>query len=78
MQHLIKRLIGCKAFHIVFPFLTAIFDAVSASRPHVDVAYCVNALARRLAKTRNWAVCLLITLAFWFLPHFYAVEKFKM
>lgn len=38
--------------------LRAIFDAVSASRPRADVAYCINALARRLAKTHNWAVAL--------------------
>ncbi|XP_059636224.1 putative clathrin assembly protein At5g35200 [Cornus florida] len=35
-----------------------IFDAVSASRPRADVAYCIHALARRLAKTHNWAVAL--------------------
>ncbi|OAY63065.1 putative clathrin assembly protein, partial [Ananas comosus] len=40
--------------------IRTIFDAVSASRPHADVAYCVNALARRLAKTRNWAVAIKI------------------
>ncbi|KAJ3679205.1 hypothetical protein LUZ60_017216 [Juncus effusus] len=35
-----------------------IFNAISASRPRADVAYCINSLARRLAKTSNWAVAL--------------------
>ncbi|XP_077215198.1 putative clathrin assembly protein At5g35200 isoform X2 [Tasmannia lanceolata] len=35
-----------------------IFEAMSASRPRADVAYCIHALARRLAKTHNWAVAL--------------------
>ncbi|XP_078443307.1 ENTH/ANTH/VHS superfamily protein isoform X2 [Wolffia australiana] len=39
-------------------YIRAIFAAVSASRPRADVAYCIHALARRLAKTRNWAVAL--------------------
>ncbi|XP_078157899.1 ENTH/ANTH/VHS superfamily protein [Carex rostrata] len=39
-------------------YIRAIFDAISASRPRADVAYCIHALARRLAKTRNWAVAL--------------------
>jgi hypothetical protein len=33
-----------------------IFFATSASRPRADVAYCINALARRIAKTHNWTV----------------------
>lgn len=33
-----------------------IFAATSAARPRADVAYCIHALARRLAKTHNWAV----------------------
>lgn len=37
-------------------FSAAIFAAISASRPRADVAYCIHALARRLAKTHNWAV----------------------
>ena len=32
-------------------------SAVSATRPRADVAYCIHALARRLAKIHNWAVC---------------------
>ncbi|XP_047308281.1 putative clathrin assembly protein At2g01600 [Impatiens glandulifera] len=32
--------------------------ATSAVRPRADVAYCIHALARRLAKTRNWTVAL--------------------
>lgn len=35
-----------------------IFAATSASRPRADVAYCLQALARRLAKTHNWTVAL--------------------
>ncbi|KAK1293761.1 putative clathrin assembly protein [Acorus calamus] len=44
--------------------IRTIFDAVSAARPRADVAYCINGLGRRLAKTHNWAVALktLITL----------------
>uniref|UniRef100_A0A1D1Y0T7 Putative clathrin assembly protein At5g35200 n=1 Tax=Anthurium amnicola TaxID=1678845 RepID=A0A1D1Y0T7_9ARAE len=38
--------------------IRTIFDAVSAARPRADVAYCINSLARRLAKTHNWAVAL--------------------
>ncbi|XP_043710694.1 putative clathrin assembly protein At5g35200 [Telopea speciosissima] len=38
--------------------IRTIFDAVSASRPRADVAYCIHGLARRLAKTHNWAVAL--------------------
>ncbi|RWR90995.1 putative clathrin assembly protein [Cinnamomum micranthum f. kanehirae] len=34
---------------------TTIFSAISATRPRADVAYCIHALARRLAKTHNWA-----------------------
>lgn len=39
--------------------LAAIFSAISATRPRADVAYCIHALARRLSKTHNWAVCVL-------------------
>ncbi|RWR91313.1 AP180 N-terminal ANTH domain-containing protein [Cinnamomum micranthum f. kanehirae] len=35
-----------------------IFDATSAARPRADVAYCIQAIAKRLAKTHNWAVAL--------------------
>ncbi|CAH9076152.1 unnamed protein product [Cuscuta epithymum] len=38
--------------------IRAIFAAISATRPRADVAYCINALARRLSKTHNWAVAL--------------------
>ncbi|KAL9148778.1 hypothetical protein ABFS82_12G065600 [Erythranthe guttata] len=38
--------------------LRKIMVATSAMRPRVDVAYCVHALARRLAKTHNWTVAL--------------------
>uniref|UniRef100_A0A7N0VHH5 ENTH domain-containing protein n=1 Tax=Kalanchoe fedtschenkoi TaxID=63787 RepID=A0A7N0VHH5_KALFE len=38
--------------------IKAIFTFSSASRPRADVAYCIHGLARRLAKTRNWAVAL--------------------
>lgn len=35
-----------------------IFAATSAIRPRADVAYCIHALSRRLAKTRNWIVAI--------------------
>ncbi|GAB2279974.1 hypothetical protein Dimus_014611 [Dionaea muscipula] len=38
--------------------LRKIMIATSAVRPRADVAYCIHALARRLAKTRNWTVAL--------------------
>ncbi|KAG9137845.1 hypothetical protein Leryth_024324 [Lithospermum erythrorhizon] len=38
-------------------YIKAIFSAISATRPRADVAYCIHALARRLTKTKNWAVC---------------------
>lgn len=38
--------------------IRAIFAAISATRPRADVAYCIHALSRRLAKTHNWAVAL--------------------
>lgn len=42
---------------IFYVFLAAIFSTVSATRPRADVAYCIHALARRLSRTHNWAVC---------------------
>ncbi|XP_057530479.1 putative clathrin assembly protein At2g01600 isoform X2 [Amaranthus tricolor] len=38
--------------------LRKILIATSAIKPRADVAYCLHALARRLAKTRNWTVAL--------------------
>ncbi|TYI36511.1 hypothetical protein ES332_A03G146800v1 [Gossypium tomentosum] len=38
--------------------LRKIFVATSAIRPRADVAYCIHALGRRLAKTHNWTVAL--------------------
>ncbi|WCJ42278.1 ENTH/ANTH/VHS superfamily protein [Euphorbia peplus] len=35
-----------------------IFSATSVVRPRADVAYCIHALAKRLAKTRNWIVAI--------------------
>ncbi|CAN6445800.1 unnamed protein product [Victoria cruziana] len=35
-----------------------ILHATSTLRPRADVAYCIHALARRLAKTHNWTVAL--------------------
>ncbi|KAH9746281.1 putative clathrin assembly protein [Citrus sinensis] len=35
-----------------------ILIATSSIRPRADVAYCIHALGRRLAKTRNWTVAL--------------------
>jgi len=40
-------------------YIRDIFQHLSAGRARADVAYCIRALARRLSKTRNWAVCLL-------------------
>ena len=39
-----------------FFFVSEIFSATSVVRPRTDVAYCIHALARRLAKTKNWIV----------------------
>ncbi|KAG5133661.1 hypothetical protein JHK82_024849 [Glycine max] len=38
--------------------LRKILFATSVVRPRADVAYCIHAIARRLAKTRNWTVAL--------------------
>ncbi|PHT47951.1 putative clathrin assembly protein [Capsicum baccatum] len=38
--------------------LRKILVYTSAIRPRADVAYCIHALARRLAKTHNWTVAL--------------------
>ncbi|KAM3343050.1 putative clathrin assembly protein isoform X1 [Capsicum galapagoense] len=38
--------------------VSMIFAATSVTRPRADVAYCIHALSRRLAKTRNWIVAL--------------------
>ncbi|KAG8382739.1 hypothetical protein BUALT_Bualt05G0108600 [Buddleja alternifolia] len=38
--------------------LRKILATTSAVRPRADVAYCIHALARRLAKTHNWTVAL--------------------
>ncbi|KAJ1284915.1 hypothetical protein BS78_03G242100 [Paspalum vaginatum] len=38
--------------------LRKIVAATSIARPRADVAYCIHALARRLARTRNWIVAL--------------------
>ena len=42
-------------FGLIF-FVVEIFLATSTIRPRADVAYCIHALARRLAKTHNWTV----------------------
>uniref|UniRef100_A0ACD5Z9Z0 Uncharacterized protein n=2 Tax=Avena sativa TaxID=4498 RepID=A0ACD5Z9Z0_AVESA len=39
-------------------YIRVIFQHLSAGRARADVAYCIRALARRLSKTRNWAVAL--------------------
>lgn len=41
---------------LIFSSVSEIFVATSAIRPRADVAYCIRALSRRLAKTRNWTV----------------------
>ncbi|XP_052199876.1 putative clathrin assembly protein At5g57200 [Diospyros lotus] len=38
--------------------LRIIFSATSAMRPRADVAYCIHALSRRLAKTHSWTVAI--------------------
>ncbi|XP_074579319.1 putative clathrin assembly protein At2g01600 [Curcuma longa] len=38
--------------------LRKILAATSITLPRADVTYCIHALARRLAKTRNWTVAL--------------------
>ncbi|CAN6336913.1 unnamed protein product [Urochloa humidicola] len=38
--------------------LRKVAAATSIARPRADVAYCIHALSRRLAKTRNWIVAL--------------------
>ncbi|XP_010265534.1 PREDICTED: putative clathrin assembly protein At2g01600 [Nelumbo nucifera] len=38
--------------------LRKILAVTSVMRPRADVAYCIRALARRLAKTHNWTVAL--------------------
>lgn len=40
-----------------FNFSLEIFAATSVVCPRADVAYCVQALAKRLGKTRSWMVC---------------------
>lgn len=47
-------------FEFYFFFFVEILFATSAVRPRADVAYCIHALSRRLAKTRNWTVVTLI------------------
>lgn len=51
-----------------FPFFflgAEILFATSAIRPRADVAYCIHALSRRLAKTHNWTVGLNLSIACW-------------
>ncbi|XP_075657829.1 putative clathrin assembly protein At2g01600 [Castanea sativa] len=38
--------------------LRKILSATTTIQPRADVAYCIHALSRRLAKTRNWTVAL--------------------
>ncbi|CAI9099208.1 OLC1v1035993C1 [Oldenlandia corymbosa var. corymbosa] len=50
--------------HVEYPpkerHVRKIFFATSVSRPRADVGYCIHALSRRLAKTRNWIVAIKI------------------
>uniref|UniRef100_R7W7Z7 Putative clathrin assembly protein n=1 Tax=Aegilops tauschii TaxID=37682 RepID=R7W7Z7_AEGTA len=39
-------------------YIRDIFMHLNSGRARADVAYCIRALARRLSKTRNWAVAL--------------------
>lgn len=43
-------------FDGVYAVVAEIVAATSIARPRADVAYCIHALSRRLAKTRNWIV----------------------
>lgn len=45
-------------------FFSEILVATSTIRPRADVAYCLHALARRLAKTHNWTVLILLIFGF--------------
>ncbi|KAK1403511.1 Phosphoinositide-binding clathrin adaptor [Heracleum sosnowskyi] len=38
--------------------IKTVFAFISGIRPRADIAYCIHALSRRLAKTHNWAVAL--------------------
>ena len=53
-----------------------ILFATSVVRPRADVAYCIHAIARRLAKTRNWTVLVIVFFFFflWFQCYFYDVK----
>jgi len=44
-------------------FAVEILLATSAARPRADVAFCIHALSRRLAKTRNWTVVFLFVIS---------------
>ncbi|XP_039161957.1 uncharacterized protein LOC104449796 [Eucalyptus grandis] len=52
----------CQTNHVECPpkerHLGKIAFATSAVRPRADVAYCIQALSRRLTKTHNWTVAL--------------------
>lgn len=59
--------------------LSAILGAVSGSRPRADVVYCIDALARRLAKTRTWAVCFLVPFLFSVIySHFWIITAWHL
>lgn len=53
-------------FLFFFAHVAEILIATSAIRPRADVAYCIHALSRRLAKTRNWTACLSGFYCLWF------------
>ncbi|XP_051148406.1 putative clathrin assembly protein At2g01600 [Andrographis paniculata] len=44
--------------------LKKIMIATAAARPRADVAYCINALSKRLLKTHNWTVALKTLIVF--------------
>ncbi|KAK6122259.1 hypothetical protein DH2020_043992 [Rehmannia glutinosa] len=56
--HLVKNECTCNNVTSVRMLLAEILVATSAIRPRADVAYCIHAFARRLAKTHNWTVAL--------------------
>ncbi|KAK7329745.1 hypothetical protein VNO77_23922 [Canavalia gladiata] len=54
--------------HVEYPpkerHVRKIFYATSAQQPRADVVYCIQALSRRLSKTRNWIVAIKALIVF--------------
>lgn len=58
-SNLVKNECPCSYGFSDWMLFAEILVATSAIRPRADVAYCIHALARRLAKTHNWTVWIL-------------------